>query len=121
MTIGKTIRRLREERGWSQGQVHIKTGIPETQISRIERDVHKDISAKNVARLAKAFGVTADYLLREAEWLDSHRPVNDPTPPEQQLIDTIRSVPSKNIRDSLLEQLTWIAEVTRDADLARQK
>ena len=120
MSIGTAVRKLREARGWSQGQLEMHSGVRQTQLGRIERDVHRDISARNLAKIAEALEISTDYLMTEAGWLIREVDLHDPTPPERILIDTIRSVPTARVRTLLLEQFTWIAEVARDADLARQ-
>lgn len=121
MSIGKTITRLREQRGWTQGQLAVRTGIAATYIGRIEHDVHQTINARNLGKFAVALGVSTDYMMVEAGWIPDTAPATTTLGiAEQQLIDTIREVRSENLRRKLLEQFTWIAEVARDADLARQ-
>jgi len=120
MTLGTTIRALREARGWSQGQLEVHSGVRQTQLSAIERGVHETVNARTLAKIAQALQVSADYLLRQAGWLEDHIELEEPTPAEQFLIDTIRDVETQSIRDKLIEQFTWIAEVARDADLARR-
>ena len=40
---------------------------------------------------------------------------------EKKLIDTIQESRTPSVRERVLVQLTWIAQLARDADLARQK
>lgn len=61
MTIGKRIKRLRAERGWTQGQLGLKVKAHKKQISNYERDVTIP-STEVLIRMAKAFNVSLDYL-----------------------------------------------------------
>jgi transcriptional regulator with XRE-family HTH domain len=62
MTLGQRIRRLRQERGWSQAQLGLKLGAHQKQISGYERDVHVP-SSELLIRIAEAFDVSLDYLV----------------------------------------------------------
>ena len=120
MTLGQTISRLREQRGWTQGQLAVRTGIAATHISRIEHDVHETINARNLGKLAVALGVSTDYLMADAGWIPDHSPtITTLGIAENRLIQSIREVRSNSSRTKLLAELTWIAEMARDADLAR--
>ena len=55
--FGKRLRQLRRERGLSQERLGFLTGLDRTYISGIERGV-RNVSLKNIARLAKALGVS---------------------------------------------------------------
>ncbi len=62
MSLRERVRQLREERGWSQGELAEKIAAGPSQISRYE---HGRItpSAEAIIRLAETFGVSIDYLL----------------------------------------------------------
>ena len=120
MTLGIILRRLREERGWSQGQLSVRSGVDQSHLSKIERDVHETINARVLARIADALNISTDYLMIEAGWLHREPPSINPSFAEQRLLDIIHQIPSARIRSKVLEQFTWIAQVARDADLARQ-
>ncbi|MCP4551338.1 MAG: helix-turn-helix transcriptional regulator [Bacteroidetes bacterium] len=62
MTIGMRIKRLRHERGWTQGQCALKIKAHQKQISKYERDVSMP-SSKLLIRMAKIFNVSIDYLV----------------------------------------------------------
>jgi len=62
MTLGQRIKRLRQERGWSQAQLGQKLGVHQKQISGYERNVHVP-STELLIRLADGFGVSLDYLV----------------------------------------------------------
>jgi len=62
-TIPERIADLRTIRGWSQKKLSDITGITASQISRIETGVIDNISSDILIKLAKAFGVSVDYIL----------------------------------------------------------
>jgi Zn-dependent peptidase ImmA (M78 family)/DNA-binding XRE family transcriptional regulator len=64
--IGARIRRFRRQAGWTQSELARRAGITQEAVSSIEsgkRSPGLDV----VTRMANAFGVTVDYLLREQE------------------------------------------------------
>lgn len=60
--LADNMRRLREERGWSQEDLAAHSGIHHTQISRIER-MQNSVGIDMVGRIAVAFGVRVGELL----------------------------------------------------------
>lgn len=60
--FGRNLRRLREERGLSQGALAERAGMDAAEIRRIE-SARRDPGVRVVARLAHALGVTAGELL----------------------------------------------------------
>jgi len=64
--FGDLIRRLRDERGWTQEQLAREARITITCLSNLERGATKDPNAVTLAGLADAFG------LQQSE-LDSRR------------------------------------------------
>lgn len=61
MTLGERMKRLRQERGWSQGQLAQKLKVHQKQISGYERSVHLP-STDLLIRIAELFNVSLDYL-----------------------------------------------------------
>ena len=61
--IGQRVRRLRRERRWSLKHTGAQVGVTGQMISKIEQ-ARCRMSAELTVGLAKAFGVTCDYLLR---------------------------------------------------------
>lgn len=61
-TVGKNVRRLREEKGWSQEELAHRTGLHRTYISGIERGV-RNPTVKIVAKIAKLLEVEPSELL----------------------------------------------------------
>ena len=63
----KTIRQLREERGWTQLELAYKLGVTPATVSNWERGVF-DPKALQLRALARAFGVSMDDIaLSEGE------------------------------------------------------
>jgi transcriptional regulator with XRE-family HTH domain len=56
MTVGKVIRQMREERGWSQAKLGVLSGTGPSGISQIETG-RRNPSAATLERIAKALGV----------------------------------------------------------------
>ena len=65
-TLGNVIRRLRDNRGWTQANLGAKLGVAESTVSLYEADKREpDLATLN--RLADIFHVSADYLLGRTE------------------------------------------------------
>ncbi len=61
--LADRVRQLREEKGWSQGQLTTYSGVSKGQVSKIEKGDRKYPSASVIMKLAKALDTTTDYLL----------------------------------------------------------
>jgi transcriptional regulator with XRE-family HTH domain len=61
--VGRNVRRLRKENGWSQERLALECGIHRTYIGDVERG-ERNISVVNVHRIAQALGVEPWVLLR---------------------------------------------------------
>jgi transcriptional regulator with XRE-family HTH domain len=64
--LGKAIRELRTERGWSQEELSLRTGVHRNYIGGIERAERKP-TLETVAVLAGALGVRTSELIDRAE------------------------------------------------------
>ena len=60
--LGRNLRRLREEKGWSQEAYAEEAGIHRTYVSDIERGA-RNPTITIVEKLARPFGVSAGSLL----------------------------------------------------------
>ena len=60
--LGRAVRKLREERGWSQEEFADRAGIHRTYVSGVENGA-RNPTITVVARLAKALSVPASALL----------------------------------------------------------
>lgn len=63
---GEFIRYLREQRGWSLGQLSERCGIHRQRLSVIERK-QLNLTIRTLERLARALGVKPRDLLRDDE------------------------------------------------------
>lgn len=63
-TFGQTLRRLREQRGWTQRELARSVGVDHRQISRYEGG-HVQPRLAMVRRLARALGCTTDELMKK--------------------------------------------------------
>jgi transcriptional regulator with XRE-family HTH domain len=70
MELGKTIKKLREARGWSQDELAFRTGTSAANLSRIENGKHGAGEALLEA-LAKEFGYRIYELVALAEGVES--------------------------------------------------
>ncbi len=66
MTISERIKKLRQERNWTQVTLADKMGINQKQISAYERGVNLP-STDILIKLAETFDVTLDYLAFEGK------------------------------------------------------
>ncbi len=62
MIDGKRLRELREEHGYSRRELAEKIDVAERQLVRYEQG-DNDATADVLARIAKALGVSSDYLI----------------------------------------------------------
>jgi transcriptional regulator with XRE-family HTH domain len=72
--LAQNLRRLRTERGWSQGELAERIGVHLTHVSRVETGKYTP-GLDFVVKAAGAFGVTVDDLVTEhPEGLEEVRP-----------------------------------------------
>lgn len=64
--IGLNIRTLREHKGWSQEKLAAVAGMHRNYIGQIERG-EKNITIRNLARIAEALGISLSKLLDISE------------------------------------------------------
>lgn len=62
-TINERIGDLRTNKGLQQKELADMVGVSTSQLSRIESGETKSINAETIAKLAKVFGVSSDYIL----------------------------------------------------------
>jgi transcriptional regulator with XRE-family HTH domain len=72
--LGSNLRRLRDERGWSQETLARFAGLHATEVSRLERGTREPRLSTLVA-VAAAFRVTIDELLAPSEAAREPEPV----------------------------------------------
>jgi len=124
MSLGSTIHRLRKERSLTLEDLGERSGLNPSTISRLEDDQNPGVGAVTLSKLARVLRIDVRILYEAAGWYS--------TPPsaqtrkrqrlrdeELELIDTIRSAPTPQVRRSLLATMTKLAQVARDADAGR--
>lgn len=62
-SVGDRIRKVREERGWTQDELAQKARISKGFLSDVEND-KRNLSAEYALKLANALGASLDYLLQ---------------------------------------------------------
>lgn len=62
-TFGARLKRIREVRGWSQQELADKADVPYMTIYRAERAINQEPRISVAVKLARALGVTVDYLV----------------------------------------------------------
>jgi len=60
--LGKRLRQLREDQGWSQEQLALECGLDRTYIGGIEQG-RRNVGLINICKLAEALNVTPGKLL----------------------------------------------------------
>lgn len=63
-TIGENLKRLRAKQGITQDDLARKANVKYTTLTKIESDVVKKPSVQTIAKLAKAFGVPMEDLIK---------------------------------------------------------
>lgn len=61
--LGERVRRARMAYGWKQKELAERTGVPQGNISRIERGQIQDMHLSRFITLMHTLNVSADYLL----------------------------------------------------------
>lgn len=61
--LGKNIRNLRHEKGWSQEELADKVGLHRTYVGAVERG-EQNITVDTLAKLAKALGASFEALFQ---------------------------------------------------------
>jgi transcriptional regulator with XRE-family HTH domain len=65
-TLGATVRRWREERGWEQKELARRSGVSAPYLSRLEADKLSEPSVMKLLQIARAFDRPLSVLLTEA-------------------------------------------------------
>lgn len=66
MSLGENIRRFRQARSWTQGQLSERTGIKIGHLSKLEQD-EGDPKASTLYKLIQAFGCTPTALMTDPD------------------------------------------------------
>lgn len=95
------LRQLRIERGWSQMAVGLDVDVSTSSIQQYEAGTNYP-SVKTLIRLADLFDVSLDYLCDRTEVRSSFNSE------EQILVDKLRNVNNKIIKDAITQILNQI-------------
>ncbi len=76
-SVGERIRRRRADLGWTQDQLAQKAGISKSFLSDLENS-KRSVSADNLLDIARALGVSLDYLMTGRASEDKHAQVPIP-------------------------------------------
>lgn len=63
-SLGRRLRKLREEKGWTQEELADRSGLTSVQVSRVERGV-REIRLTTLLRLIAALEVRPDCLMAD--------------------------------------------------------
>lgn len=63
--FGKSVRKLRSQKGWSQEELASKCNLHRTYIGSVERG-ERNISLENIEKIADTLDVTVDELLKKS-------------------------------------------------------
>lgn len=94
MELGKTIKRLREQRGLSQDELAFRAGTSAANISRIENGKH-GAGEDLLASLAKEFGLKIYQLVALAEGVETPNIPKLSNPDEEAILTVFRGMTDK--------------------------
>ena len=102
MAIAERIKKLRQERNWTQATLAEKMGIHQKQISAYERGVNLP-STDILIKLAESFDVTLDYLAFESKGRQGKLNIQDRELLRRfEMVDTL-SDKEKNLAKDILD------------------
>lgn len=118
-TFGALVRRLREERDWSQPELSLRCGISVTSIWAIETGKTQRVRRETKAQIARAFDVTVEQL--DARELGD-KVANTANSFEQRvLLDRLLSLPADRQREVLAMVDEIAAEQRKPSKRGRKK
>lgn len=112
------VRKLRRQRGWTQGQLAVHSGVSRGSIALIETGERETPNIETMSKLAAALRVSVDHILIEAGFIEAPENPGHLSPSEQDLIASIRSIQSEEIRMRTLQSAIMLANLARDAETA---
>lgn len=106
-TLGERSRRLRKEKGWTQGELARRVGIKPSRISKYENGTYQPNLA-TVKAIADALGTTTDHLLGCGPQPDSDSRLQD-------LLSRLDELPAEP-RNAIAEMLNGLFKIHRYVD-----
>ena len=123
MDIGTKLRELREERGWSQEEIEVKTGLLRCYTSRVENG-HTIPSLQTLEKLARAFEIPMYMLFFDGDGKPkplrirndgASRPAGKPAQESDMIVELQRRFAKMNTKDR--NYLIWLAaKLARSGD-----
>lgn len=108
-TFGEVLRKIRKERGLTQGQLAYKSDTTPEYISMLERSTDRAPGTKLLVRLTRGLGITPDYILARAGMLELNG--DAPLAPEVQHIpDILASWPESSLKANARQVVITVAE-----------
>jgi transcriptional regulator with XRE-family HTH domain len=86
MSLGKRIKHLRQQKGWSQMQLSKKLNTHQKQISGYERGIHAP-SVELLIKMAELFNISLDYFAFDNQENTTHIQIAD-----RELIQTVKEI-----------------------------
>lgn len=115
MFKGERLRRIREERGWSQERLGKVIGVSRSAISKIEKGTVADPKAVQIKKMAEALGVSAEWL---AGWTDARTaPGGKEKPAEKRPGTAGAPVPAEAQKRALSPEEAELLRVFRELDV----
>ncbi len=96
MTTGSRIKRLRQEKSWSQAQLAKKLKTHPKQVSKYERGINLP-SAEVLIRLTRIFNVSADYLI-----LEEHNEKGQSDIADRELVQKLAEIDKLSEKDKVI-------------------
>jgi len=90
MSLGKKLKQLRIEKGWTQNELAKRSGLARGYLAQLEGDVVANPSAETFLKLARAFNIPPEELYEAAGYIkDARRPYQHKETPEE-ILDRLR-------------------------------
>lgn len=89
-SLGKKLKELREERGWSQAKLAMKSGVSRSHISLIELERIKHPRAGVLINLARALDIHEKQLYEAAGYIKEAKSDYDLRETPEQVLDNIK-------------------------------
>lgn len=90
MSLGKKLKELRAERGWTQSEVAKRSGLERGYLANLEIDGVAKPSADTFLKLARAFNIHPEELYEAAGYIKEPKLTYDYEPTAEQLLDELK-------------------------------
>lgn len=107
-TFAKHLSAARKDHGWTQSDLAKRTGLKTSAISHFETGARKNPSLKNLVKLCRALGISADSLLGLPPVDKDHLHMDDPWPTAD-VLDKLSDAASILLNDKCYDRDGWEA------------